>query len=184
MNIQRRDDWLTDAQGRALAGADVYYVLQPANTGTIPPSPLATVYSDLSGTPATNPQVTDGFGHSVAYLDDSALYTIVWNHPLFGEPIVLPDQLIGGGTSGVGLTPFAGVPIGTIDGTNKVFTLANGASPLGVAPSQVTVWLNYPLVQGVGYTLSGDTITFATAPQPANGGTPGDSIYAQGLYAA
>ncbi len=185
MAIARDDRWLTDAQGRALAGAQVYYCTQPATTSTIPPSPLATVYSDISGDPGTNPVYTDGFGHSVAYLNDSVLYTLVFVHPLFGpNPVVLTDQAISGnGTTA--FTAFAGVPTGTIDGTNKVFTMVNGSTPLSAIPTQSTVWLNIPLINGLGYSLSvvsGEVkITYANAPQPASGGSPADSLYAQGL---
>lgn len=132
--------------------------------------------------------LTDGFGHAWAYMDDSVLYTVVIWHPLFGQyPVVLPDQSIGGGAGGGNaLTPFAGTPLGTINGTNTVFTVTlDGVNPLLELPSQITAWLNFPLVQGVGYTLSQPggagtnvEITYTVAPQP------GDTIYAQGLYVA
>lgn len=184
MSNARRDDWLTDAQGRALAGAEVYYCYpQPADTDTVPPSPLATIYSDLGGTPLSQPVITDGFGHAVAYADSSRLYTIVYVHPLFGEfPVILKDQSFGGGGGG-GATPFAGVPTGTIDGSNKVFTFAVPAAPV-TPPS---VWCNYPLIDGLGFTYSWAsgtlTITYANAPQPASGDqSSADSLYVQGWY--
>ena len=112
MAIVRDDRWCADAQGRALAGAQVYWCTQPASTATNPPSPLATAYIDLAEDPLTQPALTDGFGHAFAYLDDSVLYTVVIWHPLFGEnPVVLPDQsLAGGGGGGSSLIPFAGTP--------------------------------------------------------------------------
>ena len=184
MAIVRDDRWCADAQGRALAGAQVYWCTQPASTATNPPSPLATAYIDLAEDPLTQPALTDGFGHAFAYLDDSVLYTVVIWHPLFGEnPVVLPDQsLAGGGGGGSSLIPFAGTPSGTINGTNTVFTFAVPANP-----TQLTVWLNFPLINGLGYTWSWTggtlTITYAVAPQPASGGNPADSLYVQGLYA-
>lgn len=187
MAIARRDDSLTDAQGRALAGAQVFYCEpQPANTSVIPPSPLATVYSDLAGTPATNPQITDGFGHAIAYLDDTVLYTIVYVHPLFGpNPVVWQDQWLGGGGGSGNVSLFAGTPTGTIDGTNKTFVVVNGSTPLTALPSQITAWLNFPLIEGLGYVLAvvgGQLqITYAVAPQPAAGGVTADAIYAQGI---
>lgn len=56
-------------------------------------------------------------------------------------------------------TPSAGTLTGTQDGTNKVFTI-----PVTPYPNTLLVWDNYPLVNGVGYTISGNTITFTTAP--------------------
>ena len=180
MAIARDDRWVSDAQGRALAGAQIFYCTQPATAPSAPPpSPLATVYADLSEDPLEQPVISDGFGHSVAYLDDSLLYTVVIYHPLFGpNPIVLEDQAIASPPATGNYTPFEGVPSGTVDGTNKVFTLTNGGTPLGVAPSQATVWLNFPLVPGVGYTISTDTITFTNAP------TSADTIFARGLIPA
>lgn len=182
MAIARDDRYVTDAQGRALAGAQVYWCTQPVSTASNPPSPLATIYTSISGgTPETQPVLTDGFGHAYAYMDDSVLYTVVVWHPLFGTlPVVLEDQSLSR-ASGNAMSPFGGTPSGTIDGTNKTFTFAVASNP-----SQVTVWMNYPLVAGVGYISSWAggilTITYANAPQPANGGSPADSLYVQGWY--
>jgi hypothetical protein len=188
MAIARRDDWVTNPLGNALAGTQVYYCTQPANTSTTPPSPLASVFSDSSGTPAANPQVTDGFGHAVAYLSDSLLYTIVYVNPIFAANVVLKDQAVGFGTAGVSMTPFAGTPQGTIDGSNRIFTLVNGSTPLTQLPTQQDVWLNFPLILGLGYTIGLSSgvvkITYATPPQPASGGNPADAIWAQGLIPA
>ena len=185
MAIARDDRYVTDAQGRALAGAQVYWCTQPASTAANPPSPLATIYTDISGgTTETQPILTDGFGHAYAYMDDSVLYTVVIWHPLFGtSPVVLIDQALGGGGGGTAsLQSFSGTPSGTIDGTNKVFTLVNGSTPLTAIPTQYTVWLNYPLIEGVGYTIAvsgGEVqITFTNAP------VAGDALWAQGYTLA
>ncbi len=174
MAILRRDDWLTTPQGQALAGAEVYYLTQPADTTEFPPSPLATVYSNTGGSPGDNPGTTDGYGHAVAYLADGQLYTIAFYHPLLGdEPLVLTDQSLNGASSG-GVTPFAQTPAGEINGTNKTFTLT-------VSPSTLLIYLynTTTLVPGVGYTtaiVSGVfTITMAVAP-PA-----GSVLYAFGI---
>jgi hypothetical protein len=169
MALARRDDWLQDAQGRALAGAQVYYCTQPATTTTVPPTPLASVFSDLIGTATTNPQITDGFGHAIAYLDSSVLYTIEYIHPLFGpNPVVLKDQSLGGGGGG-GSTTFvqASTTEGTITGAipGATFTLpsvpVSGSLVLN-ANGQV---LNPGTVLGptVGYTISGAVVTLFTA---------------------
>lgn len=186
MAIARDDRYVTDALGRALAGAQVYWCNQPASTANNPPSPLATIYTGITGgTTESQPVLTDGFGHAEAYMDDSVLYTVVIWHPLFGTlPVVLIDQAIGGGGGGGGtaVAPFSGTPTGTINGTNKVFTLVNGSTPLTAIPTQYTVWLNFPLIQGVGFTIAvtgGQVqVTFANAPQP------GDSLWAQGYSIA
>ena len=185
MAVARDDRTVTDAQGRALAGALIYYCTQPADTSVIPPSPLATVFSDIEGDAGTNPVITDGFGHADAYLDNTVLYTVVVVHPLFGtNPIVWIDQSIGGGGGGAGLTPFFGVPTGTIDGANTVFTMVNGSTPLGAIPTESFVWNNYTLIPGLDYVLSlvsGQVkITFAKPPQPISGSIPADKLYAQG----
>jgi hypothetical protein len=171
MSIARRDEWLQDAQGRALAGAVVYYCNQPANTSVVPPSPLATVYSDLTGDPATNPQITDGFGHAVAYLDDSVLYTITYNHPLFGpNPVVLKDQSLGGGGGGAGVTPVqASTTEGTITGAipGSVFVLPSIplANSLILNANGQVLNPGTSLGPTVGYTIIGALITLYTALQ-------------------
>jgi hypothetical protein len=197
MAIVRDDRWVSDALGRALAGAQVFYCTQPASIAVLPPSPLATLYTSTAGSETVSqPLITDGFGHAFTYADNSVLYTIVIAHPLFPPNpsynnlpvVVLMDQILGGGGGGSGASPFQGVPQGTIDGANRTFILTNNGTPLTENPEQVTVWLNFPLVPGVGYSgptlVSGfSTIVFATAPQPASGGNPGDSIYNQGWLA-
>lgn len=182
MAVGRDDRYVTDGLGRALSGAQVYYLTQPANTTTVPPTPLATVYSDETGTvPLANPVITDGFGHSFAYLNNANQYTVYIAHPLFGvSPIILPDQAITGGNSSPSLL-FAGNLLGTINGTNTVFTLTNGGVAISGSPAQAEVWLNFPLIPGAGYTIAGNQVTFANAPQPASGGNPADILYAQGI---
>lgn len=174
MAIFRRDDTVQNALGNAIAGAQVYVLQQPANVSTL--TPLAPIYSDSTGTPTSNPQVTDGLGHAVEYLNDGQLYTCVYVYPN-GMQVVYPDQFVGSASGAP--SAFAGVPIGTINGTNTVFVMVNGSTPLSAIPSQSTVWLNVPLIHGLGYALSivgGQVnITYATAPQT------GDSLYAQGL---
>lgn len=184
MALARDDRWVADALGRALAGAQVFWCTQPATVPTAPPpSPLASIFADIMGTtPITHPVLTDGFGHAAAYMDDSVLYTVAVYHPLFGtNPIVLPDQATGGVGGGSSVTAFAGIPSGTVNGTNTVFTMS-----IPVTPAQLTVVLNFPLVPGLGYTSSWTsgtlTITYAIAPQPVSGGVPADAIYAYGFY--
>jgi hypothetical protein len=162
MAYYRRDDWLQNALGQALAGGKVYYCSQPANTGVVPPSPLVQVYADSSGTAAANPQQTDGFGHAVAYLA-AGTYTIVYVHPQMGT-VVLTDQQV----ANIGTTPriqadtsAAGTIAGAINSSNTVFTLSYTPSPT----NSLLLFLNgIQQIPGVSYTLSGNTITFMNPP--------------------
>ncbi len=164
MAIGRRDDWLTDAQGRALAGAEVYYCTQPANTAVLPPTPLATIYSDQAGTVATQPIITDGFGHAVVYLQGSALYTIEYVHPLFGSnPIVLTDQTITvAGTS----LPAPVVPSPAPDGVIRGFVLPY--APGFPTEGQLFVAGSFA-PYGIAYTITGSTIVWIGPVPPQSG---------------
>lgn len=169
----RRDDNtnMTIGFGWAVPNCAVTYYVQPSLE-------LATVYADPNGaTQISNPQFSDGLGHTVAYMA-AGFYTITFSGPQI-QTLTLPDQEVGGLGSGSGSTVevFSGTPSGTIDGVNRVFTLTNNGTDLTSAPTQAQVWKNFPLVPGdpAGYTLSGVTITYAVAPQP------GDSLFASGF---
>jgi hypothetical protein len=153
MSILRRDDTVTNALGNAISGAMVYYLTQPADVSAL--TPLADVYSDTTGTT----------GHAVAYLNGGQLYTIVYAYPN-GQQVIYADQFVG--SSSGAPTPFGEVPTGTINGTNCIFSISKSLS-------QATVWLNFPLIPGLGYTLVGTVLTYANAPQI------GDSLYVQGF---
>ena len=158
MAIFRVDYTVTDTQGRALSGAQVWACNQPATIAN-PPSPLATVYADEGGDPGTNPQITDGYGHCAFYLSNTQLYTVVYYHPLIGL-LSYPDQNISSVSQTV--TPVQAIPSGAINGTNVTFTLPSAPA----YPSFLMLNLNgVTLTQGLAYTLSGVTITMATAPQ-------------------
>jgi hypothetical protein len=166
MAIARDDRYITDALGCALAGVQVYYCLQPASTTVNPPSPLATIYSNLTGTPLTQPVISDGFGHMDAYLDNSVLYTVVAWHPLFGtNPVVLQDQVVAGaGSGGSSSTPIqASTNAGTITGAipGAVFTLPS----VPIAGSLILQYNGQVLTPGLGYSISGAVVTVANALQ-------------------
>lgn len=98
----RYDTWVKSATGPAVAGAQIYVCTQPANTASVPPSPLAAIYSDSGGlVPITQPIITDGFGHADFYALPG-LYTVIV--ALSGViQSIYPDQSVGGvGTSGGG----------------------------------------------------------------------------------
>ena len=181
MSIVRRDDTCQNTLP-SVAGVRVFYLgPQPVDTNTL--TPLLPVYSDTSGTPTTNPQISDGTGHAAAYLNNGSLFTCVYVYPN-GAKVIYPDQFVGA-SSGAPI-PFAGVPTGTVDGTNRVFTVVNGSTPLTAIPTQLFATFNGSfLTIGLGYTLAvvgGQLkITYAAAPQPASGSIPADSFFVQGL---
>ena len=89
---------LQTTTGQAVAGAQVYFLTQPANVSAL--TPLATVYSNSTGAggAVTQPLVTNGFGQCSAYLAPGT-YTVVYNSQYTGQ-LVYPDQnvpLLGAG---------------------------------------------------------------------------------------
>lgn len=163
----RRDDTVQNALGYAIPNVAVTYYVQPGLT-------LAQVYTDATGdTPTTNPQYTDGLGHAEAYMIPGQ-YTITYSGEQI-QTLTQTDQNVGGEGAGSTVITFQGVPSGTVDGVNRVFTLTNNGTPLTTVPTQAEVWLNFPLALNVGYTISGVTIVYATAPVSA------DTIWAQGI---
>lgn len=109
MSVFRRDGTVNTALGVGLSGVQVYVCTQPANTGSIPPSPLASIFSDPAGlVPLANPVLTDGLGNYFFYAAPGT-YTIVVYDPL--QRIVtqiFPDQAVvtpgGGSVTSVGLS--------------------------------------------------------------------------------
>jgi hypothetical protein len=89
----RSDGWVKTAQGPAVPGALVYVCNQPANT-LLPPTPLATIYSDVNGVnPIIQPLATDGFGHYDFYAL-AGVYTIIIVSSGSVQQ-VYPDQTVG-----------------------------------------------------------------------------------------
>lgn len=145
---------------------------------------LANTYNAASSTTAcpSNAQVVlqqtsictsnaDAQGNAGTWFKQAGLYayTVTTGTQTYG-----PYQFTVGGGSGSGSgTPIGVVPTGTIDGTNTTFTLPS-------APLTGTLVYQYngqALTAGVGYTLSGTTVTMLVAPQP------GDALYANYLVA-
>ena len=145
MSAFRFDGSITDSgTGVALQGIDVYVVTQPASTGNIPPSPLASLFSNAAGTtPLTNPVVTDGFGNFFFYAA-TGTYTLVYFDPQGKMPTqIFPDQQVvtqgGGSLTSVALTmpaefAVAGSPI-TSTGTLAVTAVAENANTVYAGPS-------------------------------------------------
>lgn len=82
-----------------------------------------------------------------------------------------PCGTVSGGSTGSGTFVDAEFPVGTMDGTNAAFTLANAPAP----PASLELFRNGLLLsQGNDYTLSGNAVTFLTASVPQ----PGDTLLA------
>lgn len=143
MSFFRFDGTVNTALGVGVSGVDVYVCTQPANTGSIPPSPLATVYSDSSGTPLTQPVQTDGLGNYFFYAA-TGTYTIVYYDPLGRVATqVFPDQQVvsqgGGSVTSVALTmpsefAVSGSPV-TASGTFAVSKNNQNANVVFAGPS-------------------------------------------------
>jgi len=90
----RFDGVVRSAPGEALPGVQVYVCSQPANTSVLPPSPLATIYADSTGTALANPVIVDGNGNFFFYAA-SGLYTLLYFDPngRIADTVFL-DQLI------------------------------------------------------------------------------------------
>lgn len=107
--MNRYDGTVINAIGEAMPAAQVFVCNQPASTGSIPPSPLATLYTDSTGnTVLPNPVIVDGNGNFFFYAP-VGVYTIVYFDPYNRFPVqVFPDQQIvtpgGGSVNSVGLT--------------------------------------------------------------------------------
>jgi len=100
-NYFRTDGWVKSAQGAAIPGAQIYVCTQPANVASLPPSPLAAIFSDPFGlVPISQPIITDGFGHYDFYTTPG-VYTVVVGLGGVTQQ-VYPDQSVGGGTQGGG----------------------------------------------------------------------------------
>ncbi len=135
----RWDGYLTNAQGQAIQGAQVYILVQPATVSAY--SPQAPVFSSVTGGALTQPLRTDGFGHVFAYVTEtvnaaacstlgSLCYTIVYISKSTGQ-VVLPDQVIGGGgggTPGTGCVPTGGGPYPSPNGQGEMVMLNNAGT--------------------------------------------------------
>lgn len=174
MAIGRDDRTVQDALGRALAGAQVYWCQpQPAATTNNPPSPLASTYTDSTGgTVLAQPVLTDGFGHADAYLDGTQPFTVVIWHPLFGaSPIVFTDQWVGQQGAATGLVPVqVSTTAGTITGAIPGSTFNLPSTPY--VGSLLLQQNGQVLTPGLGYSISGTTITVNTPL------VLGDNLYA------
>lgn len=174
----RYDGTVNAANGFALTGVEVYVCTQPANTSAIPPSPLATIYSDNAGAnpinQSTTPLETDGLGNFFFYAA-TGTYTIVYFDPLGRMPTtIFPDQQVvsqgGGSVTSVALkgdgvlftTSINGSPInssGTLDLSQSTVnysanTFPAGPASGGAAPLAPRKLVSADLPSGVGTVSS------------------------------
>jgi hypothetical protein len=149
----RRDDFLKSPLGLALAGAQVYVCTQPATTSSVPPSPLATIYSTEAGDPITQPLIADGFGHTFFYANPTVQYTVVAVYS-GAVALVLADQTIASGASGsvspgaqyaVPWYPAAGSSI-----SGSGLSLDSTGQALLIAPATDADLIDYALLSVVG----------------------------------
>jgi hypothetical protein len=126
----RSDQWVTDALGNAISGANVYFCSQPANTSSVPPSPLIQLYADPNGvTSITNPVQTDGYGHAYAYMSPG-IYTVVIYSPQIEQVTLLDQDINSGGVS---------IPVAVNQGGTGATTAAGARANLGAAGSGANV---------------------------------------------
>lgn len=89
----RADGTVYGQRGPVVAGANLYFVNQPANTSSIPPSILLNVFSDpLAQNPITQPLLTDGYGRYSFYYGSTLFTLVVVNN---GAVQVYTDMEIG-----------------------------------------------------------------------------------------
>lgn len=189
MSAFRYDGIVINAVGEAISGAEIYVCTQPATTNVIPPSPLATLFTDSTGsTPAPNPAISDGNGNYFFYAAPGT-YTVLVFDPFGRIPtLIYPDQEVvtpGTGTvTSVALTmpaefSVAGSPI-TTGGTfavtkanqNANLVYAGPASGSSAAPTfRALVSADLPAgvgsVTSVALTLTGSALlTLAVSGSP------------------
>lgn len=91
--------------------------------------------------------------------------TVTDGAPYSGNTEIVTVPNAAGTSSGYGF-PVAGIPIGTIDGVNRIFYI-----PSLPITNTLIVWKNFPLIPDIGYILNGNELIFSVAPQI------GDNLY-------
>lgn len=94
-----------------------------------------------------------------------------------GSPFVGNTEIITTASASqlVGITPVSGELTGIKNGVNIIFSMPYD----NIITNSLVIWDNFPLIPGIGYTVSGSTITFTTPP------SKNDYLYFQGwIYSA
>jgi hypothetical protein len=173
----RADFSLTNAQGQAISGAQVYVLQQPNSCSQVSGSqytcasftPLQTLYGSATGSGTAqcggsagqimNPQTTDGFGHACAYIAPGA-YMFCYYSTSTGT-ICFPDQSVYS-SSGAYCSISGCTYSGTVTAPGFVGPLTGHASldlPLtgGTVASIETLPKGVPDVKAFGATGNGST---------------------------
>jgi hypothetical protein len=193
----RKDSWVQNAMGEALAGSELYVCEQPANLAVFPPTPLTNVWLDPDGITLIQdqPLVSDGTGHFVYYAE-SDLYTEVYYYR--GQMYrVLLDQGVGcyctggggGGGGGAGLlgiptasaigAPTPGVPVLVYTAYTPMTFPPNFSNPTSFGSCRIA-----PAAPSV-YIVQASGTNVGTAAVDTNGvfsfSTPGFALAAGGM---
>ena len=138
----RSDLWVKSVLGQAIAGASVYVCSQPTtNITSIPPAPLATIYSDVNGLNVIPGSMiyTDGQGHASFYISGITYTTVVVNGGIIQNSY--PDQCpmnVGGGGGGSAITLLTNGTI-NISQTSLNLVSGSGISMISDASGNVTI---------------------------------------------
>jgi hypothetical protein len=168
MSTFRNDFFVTTTQGQAIPGASVYYLTNQsgATPQTVNLMVPVTLYTDSTGaTTASNPVITDNFGHAstgalnVAPYLAAGTYTIavvLTNGSIYE---VLNDQLIGASGGGSVISVFGR--------TGNVISAAND-----YAFSQIAGTITVAQLTGTVFGASGSSHSIGVVPDPgATSGT-------------
>ena len=186
-NYFRTDGWVKSSLGPAIPGAQIWVCTQPANIASLPPSPLAAVFSDPNGlVPISLPILTDGFGHYDFYTT-VGVYTVIVG--LGGiVQAVYPDQSVGGGTQGGGTAltlsingaPASSQTVQNLTGAGSVSVVDAGAGTVTITGATTSLQTNgtpntlqstLNLKNGANITLTPDALGGVTVA--ASGGAIG-----------
>lgn len=159
-NYFRTDGWVKSALGVASSVAQVYVCTQPASTTTVPPSPLASIFSDPNGfVPISQPLKTDAFGHYNFYAT-AGVYTVVV--VILGKiQNVYPDQSVGGGGS-AGITTGLALQVNSVPASSQFIqnlTPGAGTTITDGGGGQITIGNTVSGVQTVYYMIGPGLVT-------------------------
>jgi hypothetical protein len=189
------------AQGVALDGVKIYVCTQPnfisPTNPTIPPSPLATLYTDSTGTTQlANPVMSDGNGNFFFYALPQTVTLVVYDPLQRITTLVFPDIVIvtpGAGTvTSVGLTmpaefTVSGSPVGTsgtlaVAKANEAINTVWAGPPSGPsAPPTFRNLVAADIPAGAGFGLAAANTVIAG---PATPGSPAATPTARKLVTA